>query len=98
MLSRELPSFNVGASCAEGASGNPQVAPCSKDGGPFSVAGCEPDACRSFPINDFKSGYVVRLGLTTAKNLIIVRQPLIFQWWHFVGIQINQSFGSATGC
>eukprot|EP00435_Cladocopium_sp_Y103_P040665 s182_g11.t1 len=59
VLSRELPSFNVGASCAEGASGVPQVTPCRKDGGTFSLSGCEPDACRSFPVNDFKSGYVV---------------------------------------
>lgn len=59
VLSRELPSFNVGASCAEGASGVPQVTPCRKDGGTFSLSGCEPDACRSFPVDDFKSGYVV---------------------------------------
>jgi len=39
-----------------------QVTPCRKDGGTFSLSGCEPDACRSFPVDDFKSGYVVCRG------------------------------------
>ena len=38
------------------------MTPCRKDGGTFSLSGCEPDACRSFPVNDFKSGYVVCHG------------------------------------
>eukprot|EP00438_Fugacium_kawagutii_P027130 Skav225193 [mRNA] locus=scaffold3065:129598:142690:+ [translate_table: standard] len=59
VLSRELPSFNVNVKCAEGASGAPQVLPCRKDGAPFILTGCKPDACRSWPESDSKSAYVV---------------------------------------
>ena len=50
-----------------------QVTPCRKDGGTFSLSGCEPDACRSFPVDDFKSGYVVCRG----------------GWWEGMGVKMG---------
>ncbi|CAK9066410.1 unnamed protein product, partial [Durusdinium trenchii] len=59
VISREIPSFNVQAQCRVGASGTPKVSVCSKDGGPFTLEGCKPDACRAIVSTDFNSGYTV---------------------------------------
>lgn len=59
VVSREIPSFAVRASCGAFAHGVAKVTACKKDGAPFNLAGCEADTCRSWPGGDFNQGYVV---------------------------------------